>query len=290
MNANLEKAIQYLLNEEHDKAEAELHRFIVEKARQIHESYRTEDDLDETFGTEMQLEKYFDEADVTGLEDLDTDLDLDLDIDADVEGEKDVEADMDMEGDEAGEGDDDLEDRFEDIEDEMADLEAQLERLTAEFEAMMNGEDKDEDMSDEADMDMDMDMDGMDDMDLDLDDEDEVKEGKLTITHEDEDDFADITEAVIDELDRVMMEPKDDVEIDGKTKVNANKKSGVGDRSKAPKAPPVKGQVHTSFEREPAPPVKDMKARTNTKKKANDTLSAVPKGGAKKAILNDPKL
>ncbi|RYD47114.1 MAG: hypothetical protein EOP83_28565, partial [Verrucomicrobiaceae bacterium] len=69
MRSILEKAIVHLLNEENEQAEALFHKFMVEKARQIHESLRSGDDaLMESFD-EVNSDEMFSEDDLSGLED-----------------------------------------------------------------------------------------------------------------------------------------------------------------------------------------------------------------------------
>jgi hypothetical protein len=60
----LEKAIVHLLNGDDEKAAALFHKFMVERARQIHESLRqdgSEDNLDENWDSEIKEEEYFDD-------------------------------------------------------------------------------------------------------------------------------------------------------------------------------------------------------------------------------------
>lgn len=66
MRSLLERAIVHLLNGDEGKASALLHKFMVERARQIHESLRQNDDVDltENWDQEIRLEEYFDDADV----------------------------------------------------------------------------------------------------------------------------------------------------------------------------------------------------------------------------------
>ena len=70
MRSNLEKAIVHLLNEENDKAESLFHKFIVDRARQIHESLRQGEDLvlEEGWDEEITTESFFTEDDLEGLE------------------------------------------------------------------------------------------------------------------------------------------------------------------------------------------------------------------------------
>ena len=65
MRTLLEKTIVHLLNGDQGKAEALLHKFMVERAREIHESLRNEDaQLNEGWDNEIQEEEYFDDDDL----------------------------------------------------------------------------------------------------------------------------------------------------------------------------------------------------------------------------------
>jgi hypothetical protein len=157
MRSILEKAIVHLLNEEHDQAQALFHKFMVERARQIHESLRQGEDavLTEGWDENITSESYFTEDDLDGVEDhhaddagvpagddfghdagpVGDDLGSDLGAEGgDEMGGDDLGSDMgdEMGGDEMGGEEAPVEDR-------LADLEDQLERLTADFEEMMGG-------------------------------------------------------------------------------------------------------------------------------------------------------
>jgi hypothetical protein len=68
MRTLLEKAIVHLLNGDENKAAALFHKFMVERARQIHESLRQNDgsdeNLDENWDSEIQEEEYFGDDDL----------------------------------------------------------------------------------------------------------------------------------------------------------------------------------------------------------------------------------
>jgi hypothetical protein len=156
MRSILEKAIVHLLNEEQDKAEALFHQFMVNKARRIHESLRSGDEvLAEGWDDEITSEEYMTEDDLKSAEDTDSELDTDAadtlsdDMDADEDAEDadmeaedaDVDAedaDMDAEDADMDAEDADMGDEPEgDVEDRLADMEDQIEKLTAEFDSMM---------------------------------------------------------------------------------------------------------------------------------------------------------
>src|ERR1051325_6006800 len=63
MKSLLEKAIVHLLNGDQGKAEALFHKFMVERAREIHETLRQNQEdvhLNEGWETEVTEEEYFD--------------------------------------------------------------------------------------------------------------------------------------------------------------------------------------------------------------------------------------
>lgn len=317
MRSILEKALVHLLNEEHDEAESLFHRYMVERARQIHEALRQgEDDvLDGSLEDDMSSEEYFSEADLDDAVDADVmdgedelgdddfavdaadDLEADLG-DADLEGEADLdlegEADLDLEGDS-------------EVDERLGDLEDQLERLTAEFEEVMSKIDAEGDVDADADADADFegeaDEDLGDDVDAEFEDEgdfdaaddfvdgdegdddladsmeddmdDEVKEGF------DEDDFDDITESVLADLEKVSVTMADGKEVaDGKA-IATNKTSPIPQKPagarQGGKPVQVKSDTHKGFDRESAPEVKPMKKRQNTAVKAAEFTEPVKK-------------
>lgn len=154
MRSILEKAITHLLNEENEQAEALFHKFMVERARQIHESLRSgEDALLESFD-DAGSDEMFTEDDLSGLEDDSAEASAegsdetggdfggedeaadssegsddfggdDSSEDAGLDGASD-----DMSGDDlGGEGEGSTEDRIADLEDQLKDLEAQFHEL-----------------------------------------------------------------------------------------------------------------------------------------------------------------
>jgi hypothetical protein len=142
----LEKTITHLLNNEEEKAAALFHKFMVEKARQIHESLRQDEEIDlgEGWDNEIQEEEYFDDGDLAtadddhgdSMDDLEnmnvvdddgTDSDLDADIDADVDADVNADVDADV--------DTDLETM--DPDDGGESVEMKIDALTAEFDRLM---------------------------------------------------------------------------------------------------------------------------------------------------------
>lgn len=145
-----EKLIEFIINENEDKARELFHQIVVEKSREIYENIIDETDFDESVDQSDQVEDLVNDVDVDnqglpededeeaedGAEELDSD-DMDMD---DTDGGDDTGMD-DMGGDEDGGS----------VEDRVMDLETALDDLKAEFDALM---------SDEGGDDM-----GMDDMD-----------------------------------------------------------------------------------------------------------------------------
>ena len=154
MQNKFEQLLDYLVNEETDKANELFHQIVVEKSRGIYENLiadeekeeseknkkdKEDDDLDENYGEESVIEIGGDPTD-----------DMMGDVEFDDEGEED-EMGMDAEfGDEEGGHDEEQDDRIDD-------LEAALDDLKAEFEKLMSGEDEEEMGDDEMDMEVDMD-------------------------------------------------------------------------------------------------------------------------------------
>lgn len=161
-----EKLIEYIVNDEQDKARALFHDIVVEKSRGIYESLMDEEQYDETMGGNA-VEDMVDEvsADEEGMQEAEDDMD---DMDGDEIGTDDDDmGDMpDMGGDEEGEGD---------LEDRVMDLESALDELKAEFDAMMADEGGDD----------------MDDMDMGSDDDEDMMKNSMFEAEEEEDEEED---------------------------------------------------------------------------------------------------
>jgi hypothetical protein len=157
-----EKLIEYIVNDEQDKARALFHDIVVEKSRGIYESLMDEEQYDEGMGGNA-VEDMVDE------------------VSADEEGMQEAEDDMDdMDGDEIGTDDDDMGDMPDmggddegDLEDRVMDLESALDELKAEFDAMMADEGGE-------------DMGGMDDMDMGSDDDEDMQMNSMFEAEEDD--------------------------------------------------------------------------------------------------------
>ena len=183
-----EKLIEYIVNEQEEKARELFHQLVVERSRQIYESLIDEEDLAEIGGNEVEdlvdeittdedgmLEAEDDEA-----EGDDTDMEMDMD---DAEDDMDdVEMDMDDAEDDMDDAEDEMDDEeeSEDLEDRIMDLEDSLDELKREFEELMGQGDE---MGDDMDMGM--------DMDSDMNDGETMPEGlsRETFRHEDGSDY-----------------------------------------------------------------------------------------------------
>lgn len=157
MRTLLERAIVHLLNGDDDKAAALFHKFMVERARQIHESLRQDDDsesLDENWDSEIQEEEYFGDTDLEGEGDEDPAVPGGAEADGaedfgDGVGGDAPTGDVDGEGDEFGDeaepdefGDEAEPDEFGDeaepgVEGKIDELTDKIDELTAEFDRVM---------------------------------------------------------------------------------------------------------------------------------------------------------
>jgi hypothetical protein len=130
-----EQLIEYVINDDQDKARELFHDIVVEKSRSIWEDLEQVEEADHAKADE-DLDEELDEAAMGG----DAADDLIDDIEMEEEGlamEDDEEVDVEMSDDES-ESDDDS-DSEEDLEDRVMDLEDKLDELMAEFESMMDG-------------------------------------------------------------------------------------------------------------------------------------------------------
>jgi len=167
--AKFEQMLEYLINEDQEKAKEIFHTIVVEKSREIYENLLAEDfddieeakdeddeEVDESTGDEddeeMEENFAFDEAGDDMEMSMDDEDDDSMDATDDFMGDIEAGDDMDGEG---------------DVEDRVQDLEDALEDLKAEFEKLMSDDDMGDDMGGD-------DM-GGDDMDMGMDDEEDSK-------------------------------------------------------------------------------------------------------------------
>ena len=148
-----EQLIEFIINEQEDKARELFHTIVVEKSREVYESLIDEQDLEEIGGNQVEQmvdEITMDEQGVSEEEDMDMD-DMDDGDDEPDNGNMDMEPEMDLE-------------------DKVMSLEDELESLKAKFAELM-GEPADGEMSP---MDSGMGDDEMD-MEVGMDDQDEME-------------------------------------------------------------------------------------------------------------------
>jgi len=152
MTSKFEQLIEYVINDDNEKARELFHNIVVEKSREIYENLMQEEedieeDMDDTSGSASQDMMQEVDTDQSGMNEGDDDEDADFDDEAEDDGEdltKDIEQDHDEEDDDFGDemgGEEDLEDR-------VVDLEDKLDELMAEFEELM-GDQEGGDMGDE---------------------------------------------------------------------------------------------------------------------------------------------
>jgi len=134
-----EKLIEYIINDESDRARELFHEIVVEKSRDIYESIMDdEEEMDETVGGNpvkgLMQDVQMDEEGISEEEDDDMDHDL---VMGDEDSDMDMGDEMDHHADVGGE---------EALEDRVMDLEDALDELKAEFDQLMAGEEHEEEM------------------------------------------------------------------------------------------------------------------------------------------------
>jgi len=139
---NYEQLIEYIINDDHERAQELFHALVVEKSREIYNDLVAEEmDQEIEEGGEMDMDQ---------TDDMMGDIEADHEgMDSDDMGDHDMDMDLDM-GDDEDFGDEHH--GHEDMEDRVMDLEDALDELKAEFEALM---------ADEAGEDHDMPAEGM---------------------------------------------------------------------------------------------------------------------------------
>ena len=134
MNNKYEQLIEFIINDETDKARALFHTIAVEKSRDIYESLVAEEDLDEVGGNEV--EGLVDEIslDEEGISEDEDEFGAENDLGAEDDA-MDFDADGEVDAHEEEHGD---------VESRVVDLEDALDELKAEFDALMAGEESEE--------------------------------------------------------------------------------------------------------------------------------------------------
>ena len=142
-----EQLIEYIINEQEDKARELFHNIVVEKSRDIYESLMDEDQMDETIDQYDQQGSLADEIqqdETDGLGEDDEEMG-DIELDG---GDDDMGAD-DMGGDDGlGDigGDDDMGGEEGDVEGKFQDIKAAIDDLQAEFDKLMGGDEGGEEL------------------------------------------------------------------------------------------------------------------------------------------------
>ena len=182
MSKNFEQLIEFVINDEEDKARELFHDIVVAKSRQIYEEMMDDEEVVEAAEDDEEMMEA-DEAD-DDQEEVEESMGGDAadDLIDDVEME---EEGMSMEG----EGDDMSDEGGADVENKLMDIEDKLDELMSEFEALMGGDDMGmDDMGDDMGMDdmgdeetLDVELDGEDDMgdDMGMDDMGDEEEGMM---------------------------------------------------------------------------------------------------------------
>ena len=147
MTSKFEQLIEYVINDEEDKARELFHDIVVEKSREIYANLMNEEEQDDESKEEDDEEDLDEGMDSIGGDASDSLID---DVESEEQGmtmEDDEDAEFDDDAEEDGEDlthdmemDHDGNDTEHDIEDRVIDLEDKLDELMAEFESMMGGE------------------------------------------------------------------------------------------------------------------------------------------------------
>lgn len=146
-----EQLIEYIINEQEDKARELFHQIVVEKSRDIYESLIDEEDFDEAAVGGNQVDSLVDEieADEQGMQEADDDMGMD-DMGSDADMGDDMGSDMGGDADMPGDLGDDMGGEG-GVEGKIQDLEAALDELKAEFDALMGSEEGGDDMGSDMD-------------------------------------------------------------------------------------------------------------------------------------------
>ena len=290
-----QQMLEYLVNEDKEKAEELFHEIVVEKSRQIYEDLLAEefadDEIEEADEEEVEEsdEDEIEEADEEEVEESDEEVEEDFDLDEfDVEeapmgGDPadDMEMDMDMDDDDMDDDDMDMDGDGDEpaTQDDIKDLEAELADLKAEFEELMSDMDKDDDMDDD---DMDMDKESVDEYeDFEESDEEEVEESdEEEVEESDEEEVEEnVTKTAAEEMREYVEKvtaKMGDMGADTKSPVAGANDMG-GDAGNIAQGGEEKGMT-------PAKPKEDDMGNVNVPgAKASKSMKAMPKGhGAEK--------
>lgn len=130
MSKKYEQLIEYIVNEEEEKAKELFHDIVVETSRDIYENLIDEEDYAEEESVEDMSDAI--EADEEGISEEDDEMDMEMP--------------MDMGDEEGGEEESEEEAEEEELEDRVMDLEDALDELKAEFDQLMDGDNEEPEM------------------------------------------------------------------------------------------------------------------------------------------------
>ena len=170
-----EQLIEYIINEDEDKAKALFHEIVVEKSRDIYEGLMDEETVEEEFGGN-EVADLVDEIQADETDGISEEDDEEMDADAEMMG-----------GDE-----DEGEEEHEELEDKVMDLEQELDALKAEFDALMADE-----------------MDEPEHADMDMGDEEGAEELEM---YEGDEEVAEDAEEVSEDAEEVVEEDAEEIE------------------------------------------------------------------------------
>ena len=291
-NTKMMKVMEYLINEQEDKAQELAHQIFIEKARAIFEEMMSHDeDMEEDMLGGDQGEHLADEIEddqheidaeehYAPMEGMDTEEDTDDDVDdlgdelevTDIEDVDDMDADdedEEIEVDMDDEHDTDMDSEHAEGEEErISDLEAAIAELKAEFEALKHEEAGEQEHAE----DMEADADVEESWESDMDESDEFDGLSENI------DLAAVTVAKGGEVGSGKFAR---AETNTRSPVPTTQKDTMG-------AKPVvtgKGAKYSGYDLQSAPTSASMGAKAN-RKKATDGMSAVSKEGNAKALIN----
>ena len=141
-----EQLIEYVINDEEQKARALFHDIVVGKSREIYENLmaeEAEEDLDEAKDEDLEEgQEAVDEGAMGGdaaddlIDDVEAEEQDDMSMEAEGDDEEELDVEMDADAGDAEEGGEE-----EDLEDRVMDLEDKLDELMAEFEGLMADDD-----------------------------------------------------------------------------------------------------------------------------------------------------
>jgi hypothetical protein len=151
-----EQLIEYVINDEEQKARELFHDIVVEKSRQIYEDIMAEEEIDEAADEELDeaAEDDLDEGAMGGdaaddlIDDVEMEEESDMNMEAEGDEEDEVEVDIgggDDMGDDMGGSDEAA------TKDDIMNLEDKLDQLMAEFEELMAGDAGGDDMAGDGD-------------------------------------------------------------------------------------------------------------------------------------------